>query len=269
MKGTVFAKPAIVSQILAVIFYFTGCHVMSSGQEELDSSSEEPDSSTEERDSSQQGTGGRDSDTDARPDSTPNGGTNNDNPSPIAVCPGTGFDEYTDAGVNLYIYNYYGDTTFPILAFQLFCFTKGVDCERYTIDLRLRLDSASLKQDVIELPGSRFRFSNEETLSSDAYAEFLGQPDSKLEIKGASMVYVYTPCCCSSTGYYQVPHIYLEGSLDMVKFVRGEQTELPDYVILKDEEGNVVYESIGLCGGYYICDDAGVSNAGTPGAGST
>jgi hypothetical protein len=72
---------------------------------------------------------GMDADTDSRTSPSRDAGYDNGD-----YCP-PGIDEYDDAGVNVYIGYTYRDSYMsddPISKLHILCFTKGVDCEKYT-----------------------------------------------------------------------------------------------------------------------------------------
>lgn len=146
-----------------------------------------------------------------------------------------------DASIDEYIDNHYGNADYPIEYYPiarlvLFCFTKGVNCEDYKIDIRTLLDTYTLQWGD---PGGRmlelssplyFIYPKEEKLSSYIGHEIVNQDGWKVEITGASIDYWSTAC---EMGDVRGPDINLEGSLDNVKFVRDEQDSLPSYVVLK------------------------------------
>jgi hypothetical protein len=169
-------------------------------------------------------------------------------------------DEYTDSGVNLYVY--YGINTgreMPIAKFFFYCFTKGRNCEDYTVDLVLILCKEALSfYDRAEADHFSLVASIDYRAAScnDQYILFLFNPgelegvalpsssDPLVEIKGAAIETENWP---TSESCSEGPDLNLRGSLKDVNFVDvnyygDDAGSLEQYIMLRDANGNVVAE---------------------------
>lgn len=169
--------------------------------------------------------------------------TPRDSGFPCCTCPldPKSLVEYNDAGVNIYVQSYFGIHNNPEAKLYVLCFTKGVNCEDYKIEIRMIGQIIPAKYDgdtsnLIELPGMYFAYPKNETtdVNVDPY-------DSrwKIEITDAAIVYDKSYLCRGTV----VPRLRLEGSISNVRFVRDETDSLANYVVLKDEQGNVVLDT--------------------------
>lgn len=255
MKGRILFRHVVSIQLLAISLYLAGC--------------EEGDGSGENATDSGAGAGS---------DSSSSGRTDIGVPDYWSNCPTFtiyGQPMYTDAGLNIVVDRMYGDGEDPLSRLWVFCFTRGVDCERYRIDLRGLLTNLVLPGDEqgetgnVEFFGIQMTVLPEENppVPPGVVPGTQRQLDWRVEITGASLILLFYPC---DKGTGQVPHLKMEGSWDMVRFFRDEWDEVQDYVVdyivLRDEEGNIV-EEWGYCGVHGSCDDAGTPEAGAPDAG--
>ncbi len=189
---------------------------------------------------------GMDADIDGRTSPSRDAGYDNGD-----YCP-PGIDEYDDAGVIKYVTDEFeghdDDSVSKKLYF--FCFTKGVDCEKYTVDASSTLYTESLPSDrvgrnqgvanYLVLGISIFHFPEDERLPTEIDPGIKGESGWKVVITGASVKYEEgSPPGCSGT---PLPDLDLEGTLSMVQFER-EDEDKPDFVVLKDEQGNVVLDT--------------------------
>lgn len=122
-----------------------------------------------------------------------------------------------------------------------FCFCGSNDCEDYSVDLLLHLDTinlpsnnkghrwlilSSLATTPIADGADRLGFEFEGTLGPEIDPGILGQVGWKIQMPYAQIR--YCDACYTNAGL--VPTIYLTGSLDGVEFLRDQADTLEIYI---------------------------------------
>jgi hypothetical protein len=193
---------------------------------------------------------GMDTGVDAKALPSMDAGRDSSSQAPCCACP-VGIDEYDDAGVNEYISKQYENIDTPLARFYIFCFTKGIDCEKYTIDIRTLLGlpketrvytPGPMYMMYMQLPYSMiFEFPDGEKLPADIDPTGVDELRWDIIIKGASIKYDDSPIPeCDGK---PIPELMLSGSLSTAEFVKKAADDIFDYVVLKDEQGNVILDT--------------------------
>jgi hypothetical protein len=175
-----------------------------------------------------------------------------------------GLNEYTDSGVNVSVYNSYEygslGEKLPISQMYIYCFTKGSNCNKYTIDLMLYVDADRLPDyslggrsiDLLACEKRGFPYSifvkfifNEEERIDDHVS-----PGTQVEIKGATIKADEPPFKCPSppridvyaslkkANFFNISYPYKNGEDSGVTTADSGMQRM--YITLKDTAGKVI-----------------------------